>query len=85
MARGASLSGLGNRSLGTVLFTNPVVKRTPLRFRKLTSGHPLFKHACRRLDEKPSGLWARRSLFSLRGQSILVTEVFLPSILELAL
>ena len=45
--RGAwrSLSGLGNRSLGTVLFTNPVVKRTPLRFRKLTSGHPLFEHA----------------------------------------
>lgn len=83
--RGAwrGLSGLGNRSLGTVLFTNPVVKRTPLRFRKLASGHPLFDRACRRLQKKPSALWARRSLFSLHGQSILVTEVFLPSILEL--
>jgi chorismate--pyruvate lyase len=85
--RGAwrGLSGLGNRSLGTVLFTNPVVRRTPLRFKKLTPAHPLFKRACARLQVKPEGLWARRSLFSLHGQSILVTEVFLPSILELAL
>jgi chorismate--pyruvate lyase len=85
--RGAwrGLSGLGNRSLGTVLFTNPVVRRTPLRFKKLTPAHPLFMRACERLQAKPQGLWARRSLFSLRGQSILVTEVFLPSILELAL
>ena len=54
------------------------------RFRKLTPAHPLFHRACQKLKVKPSGLWARRSLFSLRGQSILVTEVFLPSILELA-
>lgn len=83
--RGAwrGLGGLGNRSLGTVLFTNPLVKRTPLRFKKLNSAHPLFSRACRRLHVKPPGLWARRSLFSLHGQSILVTEVFLPSILEL--
>lgn len=84
--RGAwrGLSGLGSRSLGTVLFTNPVVERTPLRFKKLNSTHPLFIRACRHLQAKPPGLWARRSLFSLQGQSILVTEVFLPSILELA-
>ena len=84
--RGAwrGLSGLGNRSLGTVLFTNPIVKRTPLRFKKLTPAHLLFGRACQNLLKKPSGLWARRSRFSLHGQSILVTEVFLPSILELA-
>lgn len=77
------LSGLGSRSLGTVLFTNPVVKRTPLRFKKLTSAHPLFRRACQKLQRKPLDLWARRSLFSLHEQSILVTEVFLPPILEL--
>ncbi|MGH8685214.1 MAG: chorismate--pyruvate lyase family protein [Nitrosospira sp.] len=84
--RGAwrGLGGLGSRSLGTMLFTNPVVRRTPLRFKKLNSAHPLFRRACQNLQAKPAGLWARRSLFSLRGQSILVTEVFLPSILELA-
>lgn len=83
--RGAwrGLAGLGNKSLGTVLFTNPVIRRTPLRFRKLNAAHPLYRRACRKLREKPPALWARRSLFSLRGQSILVTEVFLPSILKL--
>lgn len=88
--RGAwrGLSGLGNRSLGTVLFTNPVVKRTPLRFKKLTAAHPLFRRACLGLQASavavPASLWARRSLFTLHGQSILVTEVFLPAILDLA-
>ena len=69
-----------------MLFTNPVVKRTPLRFKKLNAGHPLFRRACRGLPATtavPSSLWARRSLFTLHGQSILVTEVFLPAILDL--
>ncbi len=83
--RGAwrGLNGLGNKSLGTVLFTNPKIKRTPLVFKKLSAGHVLFEHACRRLSSVPSELWARRSLFTLHGQSILVTEVFLPAILDL--
>jgi len=86
--RGAwrGLSGLGNKSLGTVLFTNPKIKRTPLEFKKVTSGHFLYDRACVRLQTrppKPPKLWARRSLFTLHGQSILVTEVFLPSILDL--
>jgi chorismate--pyruvate lyase len=79
------LSKLGNKSLGTMLFTNPVVKRTPLQFKKLNSGHPLFHRACQDLQLAPFSLWARRSLFSLHGQPILVTEVFLPSILDLVL
>lgn len=83
--RGAwrGLNGLGNKSLGTVLFTNPRIKRTPLVFKKLSASHVLFEHACRRLPSAPPELWARRSLFTLHGQSILVTEVFLPAILDL--
>ncbi len=85
--RGAwrGLSGLGNKSLGTVLFTNPKIKRTTLEFKKVSSGHFLYNRACARLQTRPSNLWARRSLFALHGQSILVTEVFLPSILDLPL
>ncbi len=85
--RGAwrGLSGLGNKSLGTVLFTNPKIKRTPLQFKKLNASHVLFKRASRKLAAPfPAQLWARRSLFTLHGQSILVTEVFLPAILDLA-
>ncbi|MCG7756960.1 MAG: chorismate lyase [Nitrosomonas sp.] len=83
--RGAwrGLSGLGNKSLGTVLFTNPRIKRTLLEFKKVSRGHFLYDRACARLPEKPANLWARRSLFTLHGQSILVTEVFLPAILNL--
>lgn len=85
--RGAwrGLSGLGNRSLGTMLFTNPKIKRTPLEFKKVRSGHFLYDRAVAKLTTPPSVLWARRSLFTLRRQSILVTEVFLPDILDLTL
>lgn len=85
--RGAwrGLNGLGNKSLGTVLFTNPKIKRTPLQFKKLNTGHPLFERACLKLETTPAQLWARRSLFTLQGQSILVTEVFLPAVLDLTL
>ncbi len=80
-----SLSGLGNRSLGSMLFTNPKIKRTPLEFKKVSRGHFLYDRAVLRLDEKPHHLWARRSLFTLQRQSILVTEVFLPDILDVTL
>ena len=80
--RGAwrDLSHLGSRSLGTMLFTNPLIQRTPLTFKKLKPHHPLFKHACKRLQIHSNHLWARRSLFILQHQPILVTEVFLPAI-----
>jgi chorismate--pyruvate lyase len=77
------LSRLGNRSLGTMLFTNPLIKRTPLVFKNLKSTHPLFKRACKQLQTRPINLWARRSLFILQQQPILVTEVFLPTICQL--
>lgn len=83
--RGAwrGISELGNQSLGTVLFTNPKVSRTALEFKKLKAGHFIFDRASEKLAQVPSSLWARRSLFTLQGQSILVTEVFLPAILDL--
>lgn len=84
--RGAwrALNGLGNKSLGTMLFSNPRIKRTPLEFKKIRRGHFLYDRACVSLQAKPTYLWARRSLFTSHGQSILVTEVFLPSILHLS-
>lgn len=77
------LSRLGNRSLGTLLFTNPLIKRAEFGYKQLNIHHPLFKRACQRLQAPPPSLWARRSLFMLQGQPILVTEVFLPAILRL--
>jgi len=84
-SRGAwhAIRGLGNRSLGTLLFTHPLVKRHPLHYKKLQPQHPLYRSACAGLSIAPQFLWARRSLFYLKDAPLLVTEVFLPGILQL--
>jgi len=82
--RGAwnGLGRLGNKPLGATLFANPVVKRTPLSYKKLSPHHKLFQHATAHLTIKPTHLWARRSIFSLNCARILVTEIFLPKLFQ---
>jgi len=84
--RGAwqSLQHLGSRPLAALLFAHPLVQRAPLHYRTLKANHPLYRRAIVTLDTPPPTLLARRSLFSLRGAALLVTEVFLPDILNLA-
>lgn len=77
------LGRLGNKPLGAALFANPAVIRTPLSFRKLHPRNALYQRAALVLDCRSSCLWARRSVFMLQGAAIMVTEVFLPSVLEL--
>lgn len=80
--RGAwrGLGRLGNKPLGATLFANLKVKRTPLSYKKLSPNHALYKQAMLYLEQTPSYLWARRSIFSLNCANIMVTEVFLPHI-----
>ena len=79
------LRGLGDRPLGEVLFEHPGVTRLPHEFRRLDARHPLYLSAAR---QRPAGsspvahFHARRSAFLLDGQRLLVTEVFLPELLE---
>ncbi len=80
------LAGLGDRPLGATLFANPRIRRRPLAFRRLDPRHPLFRRAIVHMADPAAAmgtLWARRSLFSLETHPILVTEVFLPAVLEL--
>lgn len=77
------LTRLGTRPLGAALFADPRVKRYPLRQRKLNPRHELYRRASAVLKKRPPYLWARRSLFAVRGSPILVTEVFLPGVLAL--
>ena len=83
--RGAwqAMRGLGNRSLGTLLFTHPLVERQPLHYKALQPHNRLYKNAAAVLSTTPARLWARRSLFYLNDAPLLVTEVFLPEILAL--
>lgn len=76
------MAGLGNRSLGSLLFSYPGFERGAIEFLRLDARHPLYRRAAA-LGE-PGGLgatlWARRSLHRLGRQRVLVTEVFLPAI-----
>lgn len=82
--RGAwlGLRNLGNKPLGAMLFANPQVSRAPLSYKKLKSQHVLYRLATKDLITKPAFLWARRSVFSLNCASIMITEVFLPQLLD---
>lgn len=77
--RGAwhGLKRLGARPLGAALFSDARVLRRPLSFRRLPKRHPALQSAG--LD---AAVWARRSVFVRSGRLILVTEAFLPKVLE---
>jgi chorismate--pyruvate lyase len=78
-------NALGERSLGTTLFHDPLVARGELEFARLTAGHPLYRRALAALggDAATGVLYARRCLYRRRRGTLLVTEVFLPGVLEL--
>lgn len=78
----SDLGSLGNKPLGATLFANRKVQRTPLEYKKLSKNNALYRAAVENLNVNPSFLWARRSVFRLNSTNILVTEVFLPAILE---
>ncbi|MDR2165405.1 MAG: chorismate lyase [Zoogloeaceae bacterium] len=66
---------LGESALGSLLFANPRIKRSPLEFRRLNTRYPLHRRAARQTRPAPR-FWARRSRFNQAAKGILVTEVF---------
>jgi chorismate--pyruvate lyase len=74
------ITRLGTRPLGEALFTDPRIRRLGLTMRRLDARHPLYRAARRHTGLTVRYLWARRSVFCLDGQPLLVTEVFLPAI-----
>lgn len=90
-------NALGERSLGSTLFYDPLVTRGELEFARLRAGHPLTQRALAALGADGGALatpvhsaaaqpvfYARRCLYRRRHGTLLVTEVFLPSVLDLA-
>jgi chorismate--pyruvate lyase len=76
------MAGLGNRSLGSLLFSYPGFRRGAIEFLRLDGRHPLYQRAAA-ICEVSGKLWARRSSHQLGCQRVLVTEVFLPEITRL--
>lgn len=76
-----ALAGLGSRPLAEALFRDPLVRREPLSHARLDGRHPLHQRASAVLGARQPVLWARRSRFFRDGRPLLVTEVFLPTLL----
>ena len=81
--------GIGARPLGAALFSDPAIERLPLACRRLDGRDARYHRAAAALARQspapalPAALWARRSVFLLRGRALMVSEAFLPAILEL--
>lgn len=76
------MAGLGNRSLGSLLFSFPGFRREAIEYLRLDRRHPLYQRAAA-VGQAGASLWARRSLHRLGAECVLVTEVFLPEISRL--
>lgn len=80
-------NALGERSLGSTLFYDPRVTRGELEFARIRAGHPLMARAQAALGiadaDGDTVLYARRCLYRRRRGTLLVTEIFLPPVLEL--
>lgn len=76
------LSHLENRPLGSVLFQDPAIKRSPFEFIH-TDPTKLWK------DFPPTTIkdysWTRRSLFSLYDNALLLTEIFMMDLKKLCM
>lgn len=76
------LRSLGAQPLGSMLFGHFAVVRGPIEVARLGRTDALEQRA-RLLAGRP-GEWARRSVFRIGGRPLLVTEVFLPPLLEVS-
>lgn len=77
-------SALGERSLGSTLFYDPRVTRGRLEFARVRPGHPLHARVDAALgDATDLTYFARRCVYRRRQGLLLVTEVFLPTVLDL--
>lgn len=72
------LALLGSRPLGAVLFADPTMRRSEVEVARIKQGKRLFRRAMAGSSEAAGEVWGRRSVFTLRGQPLLVSEFFLP-------
>jgi len=81
------LDRIGQKPLGSILFTRPGIRPGPHHYRRLDRRHALYQAAIRHCatESLPLALPARRACFYLAGSPLLVSEVFLPALFRLPL
>lgn len=77
------LAALGNRPLGAYLFSGRGMTRHAVEFARITGRQSCFAVATRDLTAKPDEIWGRRALFAAGDKPLLVSEIFLPDIMQL--
>jgi len=75
----AQLAEIGSQSLGRILFQDPTMQRGAIEIAQLTDKSMLAPIAAQIKQNYDHPLWARRSLFYLNNNPLLVSELFLPA------
>jgi len=78
------LAFLGERPLGGFLFSCPSMQRGRVQLASIQSGDPVYARATHAEDASVDQLWGRRSVFRLDGKPLIVAEIFLPAIHQIA-
>ena len=76
---------LGKKPLGAVLFNKThqhSKSKSPRDIARLDKGSELWKRCAKNNANLNPPLWARRTLYRLKGHPILVNEIFLPALLD---
>ena len=58
----------------------PMTEALRAELPRMLDEHQAIPAATRRLASEPAAIWGRRSLFTLAGKPLLVSEIFLPDI-----
>ncbi len=74
------LAHLKNRSLGSILFKEPRLHRSEFSIFSLDQYHAMYQHLLKQVVFEAERVWARRSLFTIKRKSLLLTEVFLSAL-----
>ena len=71
-------ANMGNRPLGAMLFADRTMRREAVQVALLPAVHEARKYV-----ETEEVVWGRRSVFRVSGKPILVSEYFLPALLNI--
>src|SRR3569832_249570 len=76
------LTRLGNTPLGAALFADRSLRRGAVEVVRLRPGEDLFVRAVAGAAPETAVIWGRRSVFRLQERPLLVSEIFLPALLQ---
>jgi chorismate--pyruvate lyase len=72
-------ANMGNRPLGAMLFSDRTMRREPVQIAQLPEFYPAQQYA-----NQNEVVWGRRSVFRVAEKPLLVSEYFLPKLLQIS-